>query len=150
MEVSDQTNSLKHPVADLSIQRRLDYLTATAGGSSYELTIPKYNPNSPQYFTWIGWDLGQCVLALVKHYNDESADILGETFYAVGDKMNYTEYASVIQKRSVTFSTIVDIWCLHSACSYRQARSLCDRRSCWNGGEALGFALSSSMIVHIY
>jgi len=76
----------------------LNYLTPTSDSSSYELTIPKYDPNSPQYFTWVERDLGQCVLALLKHYKDDSAHILGETFYAIGDKMSFTDYANVIEK----------------------------------------------------
>jgi len=75
-----------------------NYLTLTPDSSSYELTIPKYDPNSPQYFTWVERDLGQCALALLKHYKDDSAHILGETFYAVSDKMTYTDYANVIEK----------------------------------------------------
>ncbi|KAF8545773.1 NAD(P)-binding protein [Imleria badia] len=73
-------------------------LTLTPDSSSYELTVPKYDPNSPQYFTWVERDLGQCVLALLKHYKDDSAHILGETFYAVGDKSSYTDYANEIEK----------------------------------------------------
>ncbi|KAF8549040.1 NAD(P)-binding protein [Imleria badia] len=73
-------------------------LTPTPDSSSYELTIPKFDPKSPQYFTWVERDLGQCVLALLKHYKDESAHILGETFYAVSDKMSYTDYAKEIEK----------------------------------------------------
>ncbi|KAI9569974.1 hypothetical protein HD554DRAFT_2089140 [Boletus coccyginus] len=75
-----------------------DCLTPTPDSSSYELTIPKFDPKSPQYFTWIERDLGQCVLALLKHYKDDSAHILGETFYAVSDKMSYTDYANVIEQ----------------------------------------------------
>ncbi|KAG8216856.1 hypothetical protein J3R82DRAFT_7119 [Butyriboletus roseoflavus] len=86
----------------------LSYLTLTSDSSSYELTIPKYDPNSPQYFAWIERDLGQCVLALLKHYKDDSAHILGETFYVVSDKMNYTDYANVIERGSVLLSARVD------------------------------------------
>ncbi|KAN0084223.1 hypothetical protein V8E55_007727 [Tylopilus felleus] len=77
---------------------KFNYLTLTPDSSSYELTIPKYDPNSSQCFTWVERDLGPCVLALLKHYKDESAHILGETFYAVSDKMSYTEYANEIEK----------------------------------------------------
>ena len=83
-------------------------LAPTADGSSYELTIPIYDPNSPQYFTWVERDLGQCVLALLKHYKDDSAKILGETFYAVSDKMNYTDYAKTIEKGSVLSNATAD------------------------------------------
>ncbi|KAF8438093.1 hypothetical protein L210DRAFT_854041 [Boletus edulis BED1] len=75
-----------------------NYLTLTSDSSSYELTIPKYDPNSPQYYTWVERDIGQCVLALLKHYKEDSAQILGNTFYAVSDKMSYTDYAKEIEK----------------------------------------------------
>ncbi|KAF8552073.1 NAD(P)-binding protein [Imleria badia] len=75
-----------------------NYLSLTPDSTSYELTIPKYDPKSPQYFTWVERDLGQCVLALLKHYEDESAHILGKTFYAVSDKMSHTDYANEIEK----------------------------------------------------
>ncbi|KAF8438110.1 hypothetical protein L210DRAFT_3405291 [Boletus edulis BED1] len=75
-----------------------NYLTLTSDSSSYELTIPKYDPDSPQYFSWIERDLGQCVLALLKHYKDDSPQILGETFHAVSDKMSYTDYVNEIEK----------------------------------------------------
>ncbi|KAG9313438.1 hypothetical protein JVU11DRAFT_5760 [Chiua virens] len=81
-------SQLSHAILDLG----------TSIYSSYELTIPKFNPNSPQYFIWIERDLGQCVLALLNHYKDNPANILGQTFYAVSDKMSYTEYAKVIEK----------------------------------------------------
>ena len=83
-------------------------MTPTPDSSSYELTIPKFDPKSPQYFTWVERDAGQCVLALLKHYKDESAHIVGETFYAVSDKMSYTEYANEIGKGNVPSSAKVD------------------------------------------
>ncbi|KAF9237366.1 hypothetical protein BU15DRAFT_88804 [Melanogaster broomeanus] len=75
-----------------------NHLTLSPDSSSYELTVPKYDPNSPQYITWVERDLGQCILSLLKHYQDSSAGILDETLYAVSEKMTYTEYAAVIQK----------------------------------------------------
>ncbi|KIL00309.1 hypothetical protein PAXRUDRAFT_768622 [Paxillus rubicundulus Ve08.2h10] len=74
------------------------YLTLSPDSSSYDLTIPKYDLHSTQYFTWVERDLGQCVLALFKHYKDSSAVILGETLYAVSEKLTYPEYATVIEK----------------------------------------------------
>ena len=91
----------RYSVADIHYSPSLNYLTQTSDSSSYELTIPNYDPNSPQYFTWVERDLGQCALALLKHYKNDSAHILGETFYAVSDKMNYTDYVNVIEKGSV-------------------------------------------------
>ena len=88
-------------MADIYYSQSFNCLTLTSDSSSYELTIPEYDAKSPQYFIWIERDLGQCVLALLKHYKNDSAHILGETFYAVSDKMNYTDYVNVIEKGSV-------------------------------------------------
>ncbi|KIJ61553.1 hypothetical protein HYDPIDRAFT_115710 [Hydnomerulius pinastri MD-312] len=73
-------------------------LTRSSDSSSYELIVPKYDPSSAQYITWVERDLGQCALALLKHYKDSEADVLDETFYAVSEKMTYTQFASVLQK----------------------------------------------------
>lgn len=127
--------------------RSFNCLTPTPDSSSYELTIPKFDANSPQYFTWIERDLGQCVLALLKHYKDDSAHILGETFYAVSDKMSYTDYANVIEKGSVLLSARI-ILDSHSWCSGRKARSFRERCNLWIGGEVYQFCHVFN-IVHI-
>ncbi|KAG1862807.1 hypothetical protein DFJ58DRAFT_227418 [Suillus subalutaceus] len=63
-----------------------------------ELSVPKYDSQSPQYFTWVERDLGQCALALLKHYEDLESDVLSRTFYAVSAKLNYTQFASILQQ----------------------------------------------------
>lgn len=63
-----------------------------------ELTVPRYDSQSPQYFTWIERDLGQCALALLKHYKDPESEVLSRTFYAVSSKSNYTQFASTLQQ----------------------------------------------------
>ncbi|KAG1729146.1 hypothetical protein EDB19DRAFT_130786 [Suillus lakei] len=63
-----------------------------------ELNVPRYDPHSPQYFTWIEWDLGQCALALLKHYQDPESEVLSCTFYAVSAKSSYTQFASILQQ----------------------------------------------------
>jgi hypothetical protein len=100
------------------------YLTLSPDSSSYNLTIPKYDLNSTQYFTWVERDLGQCVLALFKHYKDSSAGILDETFYAVSEKMTYPEFATVIEKGTVLLTvprvvTEVAFYSTRKACSLR-------------------------------
>ncbi|KAF9225841.1 NAD(P)-binding protein [Gyrodon lividus] len=82
-----------------------NYLTLSPESSSYEFNIPKYDPNSPQYLTWVERDLGQCVLALLKNYEDSSAGVLDGTFYAVSDKLSYTEYAAIIQRGTYEFQS---------------------------------------------
>lgn len=63
-----------------------------------ELTVARYNAHSPQYFTWVERDLGQCALALLKHYNDSDSEVLSRTFYAVSAKSSYTQFAAILQQ----------------------------------------------------
>lgn len=63
-----------------------------------ELNVPRYDPQSPQYITWVERDLGQCALALLKHYKDPESEVLSCTFYAVSAKLNYTQFASILQQ----------------------------------------------------
>ncbi|KAH7913128.1 hypothetical protein BJ138DRAFT_1003031 [Hygrophoropsis aurantiaca] len=72
-------------------------LVASSDSSSFELTVPRYDPGSPQYITWVERDLGQCVLVLLKHYEERKEDIWDQTFYAVSAKMDYTKFAEVLQ-----------------------------------------------------
>lgn len=63
-----------------------------------EVTVARYDAQSPQYFTWVERDLGQCALALLKHYKDPESEVLSRTFYAVSAKLNYTQFASILQQ----------------------------------------------------
>ncbi|KAG2051922.1 hypothetical protein BDR06DRAFT_1010039 [Suillus hirtellus] len=63
-----------------------------------EATVARYDAQSPQYFTWVEWDLGQCALALLKHYKDPESEVLSRTFYAVSAKLKYTQFASILQQ----------------------------------------------------
>lgn len=64
----------------------------------FELNVPRYDSQSPQYVTWVERDLGQCALALLKHYKDPESEVLSRTFYAVSAKLNYTQFASILQQ----------------------------------------------------
>lgn len=63
-----------------------------------ELIVPRYDPHSPQYVTWVEKDLGQCAIALLKHYEDRGSEVLSHTFYAVSAKLSYTQFASILQQ----------------------------------------------------
>ncbi|KAG1753605.1 uncharacterized protein EDB91DRAFT_407413 [Suillus paluster] len=63
-----------------------------------ELTVPRYDPHSPQYIIWVERDLGQCALALLKHYKDCESEVLSHTFYAASAKLSYTQFASILQR----------------------------------------------------
>jgi len=63
-----------------------------------KLTVPRYDPHSPQYITWVERDLGQCALALLKHYKDRESEVLSQTLCAVSAKLSYTQFTSILQQ----------------------------------------------------
>ncbi|OAX42637.1 NAD(P)-binding protein [Rhizopogon vinicolor AM-OR11-026] len=73
-------------------------LVPAPDSTGLELTVPRYDPHSPQYITWIERDLGQCAVALLKHYEDRGSEVLSQTFYAVSAKLSYTRFASILQQ----------------------------------------------------
>lgn len=77
---------------------KYNILAPVPDSNRLELTVAKYDPHSPQYFTCIERDLGQCALALLNHYKDSESDVLSRTFYAISDKMSYTQFASILQQ----------------------------------------------------
>ncbi|KAG2136664.1 hypothetical protein DEU56DRAFT_805254 [Suillus clintonianus] len=82
-------------------------LVSVPDSNCLEVNVPKYDLQSPQYFTWVERDLGQCTLALLKHYKDRDSEVLSRTFYAVSEKLNYTQFASILQEalgRPVSFA----------------------------------------------
>ncbi|EGO03840.1 hypothetical protein SERLA73DRAFT_119473 [Serpula lacrymans var. lacrymans S7.3] len=72
-------------------------LVQSQDSSSFEVVVPRYDAHSPQYITWIERDLGQCALALLKNYDSRKDEILDNTFYAVSEKMTYTQLADILQ-----------------------------------------------------
>ncbi|KAJ8586332.1 NAD(P)-binding protein [Rhizopogon salebrosus TDB-379] len=76
----------------------LHSLVSVPDSDGLELIVPRSDPHFPQYFTWVERDLGQCALALLKHYKDCESEVLSQTFYAVGAKLSYTQFASILQQ----------------------------------------------------
>ncbi|KAG2117282.1 uncharacterized protein F5147DRAFT_672077 [Suillus discolor] len=75
---------------------RYNTLAHVPDSDRLELTVARYNAQTPQYFTWVERDLGRCALALLKHYKDPQSEVLSRTFYAVSAKLNYTQLASIL------------------------------------------------------
>jgi len=73
-------------------------LVPAPDSTGLELTVPRYDPHSPQYITWVERDLGQCAVALLKQYEDCGSEVLSQTFYAVSAKLSYTRFASILQQ----------------------------------------------------
>ena len=72
-------------------------LVRASDSTSYELVVPRYDVRTPQSMLWVERDLGQCVLALLKNYESRAKDVLGQTFYAVSERMTYTQLAEQLQ-----------------------------------------------------
>lgn len=47
---------------------------------------------------WIGKDLGQSVLALLKNYQSKGKDIMGQTFTVVSEVVKFDELVKVVQE----------------------------------------------------
>ena len=75
-----------------------DCLAPVRDSDGLKLTVPRSDPHFPQYFTWVERDLGQCALALLKHYKDCESEVLSQTFYAVSAKLSYTQFTSILQQ----------------------------------------------------
>lgn len=89
---------MEHPHDWRKFDDSYNNLVPVPDSNCLELTVPRYDSQSPQYFTWIERDLGQCALALLKHYEDPESEVLSRTFYAVSAKSNYTQFASTLQQ----------------------------------------------------
>jgi len=68
---------------------------------SYELIVPCFSPTAKQATTWVKADLGPSALALFKNYTKPG--ISGQTFHAVTAQIDYTEFAGLLEKGTMTF-----------------------------------------------
>ncbi|KAJ7900903.1 hypothetical protein B0H13DRAFT_1622162 [Mycena leptocephala] len=77
--------------------------------SGFNITIPKYSPTARQSFTWVGNDVGESALALLKHYTDPSKNISGKAYPVVTANMTFPDLAAIISRalgKEVTFTSI--------------------------------------------
>ncbi|KAF8193849.1 hypothetical protein K438DRAFT_1588502 [Mycena galopus ATCC 62051] len=75
--------------------------------TGFDMSIPKYTTTALQAFSWIGHDVGESVLALLKNYTDPSKNIYGKAYPVVTGYMTYPELAAMISKAlgvEVTFT----------------------------------------------
>ncbi|KAF8190669.1 hypothetical protein K438DRAFT_1970967 [Mycena galopus ATCC 62051] len=77
--------------------------------NGFNITVPKYTPTAGQSFSWVGHDVGESTLALLKNYSDASKSISGKAYPVVTANMSFTDLAAVISKalgKEVTFTSI--------------------------------------------
>ncbi|KAJ7330341.1 hypothetical protein DFH08DRAFT_882414 [Mycena albidolilacea] len=73
------------------------------------ITVPKFTPTARQSFTWVGHDVGESTLALLKNYTDSSKNISGKAYPVVTANMSFPDLAAIISKalgKEVTFTSI--------------------------------------------
>ncbi|KAJ7123602.1 hypothetical protein C8R44DRAFT_704207 [Mycena epipterygia] len=77
--------------------------------TGFNITVPKYNPASLEAFSWIGHDLGESVLALLKSYTDSTKGVLGKSYPVVTANMTFPDLVAMIAKAlgvEVTFTSV--------------------------------------------
>lgn len=78
-----------------------NYLKKTATG--FNIGIPKYSPTALQAHTWVGHDVGEAALALLKNYSDPAKGVSGKSYPVVTANMTYPDVAAMISKGGTDF-----------------------------------------------
>jgi len=73
----------------------LGYLVKVADGT-YELSVARYSPTASNALLWVQKDLGDSVLALLKHYQDRGDEILNKTFYVANAHITFPDFAKIL------------------------------------------------------
>ncbi|KAK7040532.1 NmrA domain-containing protein [Favolaschia claudopus] len=116
-EIEDYLKSSGVPNASLHLGTFLENMW-TRGGlkksssspSSYTISAPFFTPTTINSFTWVGHDVGEAALALMKNYNHPTtgAQISGKAYPVVTANISFSEFAEKVSKalgREVTFAT---------------------------------------------
>ncbi|KAJ7912411.1 hypothetical protein B0H13DRAFT_2007472 [Mycena leptocephala] len=77
--------------------------------TGFTISVPKYSPTSLQAFSWVGHDVGQSALALLKNYTDPSKNVSGKVYPVVTAQMTFPDLAAMIAKvlgMEVTFTSV--------------------------------------------
>ncbi|KAJ7123630.1 hypothetical protein C8R44DRAFT_620558 [Mycena epipterygia] len=77
--------------------------------TGFNISAPNYSPTSLHPLTWIGHDLGESVLALLKNYTDPAKSVLGRVYPVVTASITYPDTAAMIAKAlgvEVTFTSV--------------------------------------------
>ncbi|KAJ7912405.1 NAD(P)-binding protein [Mycena leptocephala] len=77
--------------------------------TGFTISVPKYSPTSLQAFSWVGHDVGQSALALLKSYSDPSKNVSGKAYPVVTAQMTFPDLAAMIAKVlgvEVTFTSV--------------------------------------------
>lgn len=68
--------------------------------NGFNITVPRFDPKSPQGVLWVEKGLGESALALFKNYDSPTFghDVLGGEFVACTARMTYPALAEILQK----------------------------------------------------
>jgi hypothetical protein len=64
----------------------------TVDPAQLDYTVVRFTPEHTEPFTWVGKDLGNAVLALLRNYRDRPNDVLGLQFYALSQRLKVGAY----------------------------------------------------------
>ncbi|KAJ7607521.1 hypothetical protein FB45DRAFT_1067820 [Roridomyces roridus] len=64
----------------------------------YAIGIPKYIPNALEAHTWVGHDLGEAVLALLRNYDDPLKSVSGKSYPVVTANLSWEDMGAAISK----------------------------------------------------
>ncbi|KAJ7185264.1 hypothetical protein C8R46DRAFT_375565 [Mycena filopes] len=84
-----------------------NFLKKTPTG--FNITLPKYSPETVTAFTWIERDLGEAALAVLKSYADPTKNVLGRAYPVVTAQLTYPALAAMTAEAlgvEVTFTSI--------------------------------------------
>ena len=74
----------------------MGYLTPKDGG--LVLALPRATPTHETAFVWIGNDLGEAAVALLRNYQSRPDDVLGKTYSVANEKMTPPQLAETLTK----------------------------------------------------
>ncbi|KAJ7111477.1 hypothetical protein C8R44DRAFT_985563 [Mycena epipterygia] len=75
--------------------------------AGFEMAIPNYSATAKASLTWVGRDVGQSVLVLLKNYTDSSKSVAGKSYTIMSAVDSYPALAALISKAlgvEVTFN----------------------------------------------
>lgn len=73
--------------------------------TGFNISVPKYNPASLQAFSWIGHDLSESALALLKNYNDPAKNVADKSYPVVTANMTYPDLDAMAAKDESQFNS---------------------------------------------
>jgi hypothetical protein len=87
----------------------------TVDPAQLDYTVVRFTPEHTEPFTWVGKDLGNAVLALLRNYRDRPNDVLGLQFYALSQRLKVvlSKKVNYVHLESTGDETMDQMWDFH-------------------------------------